>query len=116
MSEKFVKVCWRCGRMGTGQFMEASFNDRTGGREWECSSDRACRQRAKAAAGSRLVAALENLAQAVDGFVADPQMPSRYRVVDAAAEAVAAYRRQSAITRSAGVGAPAAAVGMESRR
>jgi len=41
----FAKCCWRCGRWGTQQFIEANFNDRTGGNEWECANDRACRKR-----------------------------------------------------------------------
>lgn len=101
MSEVFVKVCWRCGRMGTGQFMAASFNDCSGGREWECSNDRACRRRVASAAAGRLSAALENLAQAVDRFKADPQMPTRYGVVDAAAAAVVEYRHHMAVRKSA---------------
>jgi hypothetical protein len=42
----FPKVCRRCGRCGTGQFIESGRGDNAGA--WECANDRACRQRAKA--------------------------------------------------------------------
>lgn len=95
MAEGFVKICWRCGRLGTGAFTAASFNDRTGGREWECSNDRACQRRAKAAAEQRLLHALEALACAVESFQGDPAMHTRYAVIDAASAVRDEYRRQS---------------------
>lgn len=40
----FGKVCWRCGRLGTRQFIESGKSDAVG--RWECANDRACRERA----------------------------------------------------------------------
>lgn len=100
MTEGFTKICWRCGRLGTGKFIATSFNDRTGGREWECSNDRACQRRAKIAAGQRLSQALEALVCAVDRFRGDPDMQTRYGVIDSAGAVRDEYRRQSGTSAS----------------
>lgn len=37
---EFVKVCWRCGRRGTRQYIASGKSDYIG--PWECANDRAC--------------------------------------------------------------------------